>query len=79
MLVVSQFTLVADTKKGNRPGFGTAAGPDDAETLYELYVREISDSGVTVKTGIFGAEMAVSLENDGPVTILLDTQDKTRM
>ena len=74
VLVVSQFTLVADTKKGNRPGFGSAASPDRAELLYELFVQELRDLGINTKTGVFGADMAVSLENDGPVTILLESK-----
>ena len=74
VLVVSQFTLVADTKKGNRPGFGGAAPPDRAERLYERFVQELGDLGITVKTGVFGADMAVSLLNDGPVTILLESK-----
>ena len=74
VMVVPQFTLVADTGKGNRPGFGGAALPENAEPLYELFVREIKDQGIRVKTGIFGADMAVSLLNDGPVTILLESK-----
>ena len=74
ILVVSQFTLVADTSKGNRPGFGGAARPEKAERLYELFIREVSDYGIPVQTGVFGADMAVALENDGPVTILLESR-----
>ena len=74
VLVISQFTLVADTKKGNRPGFGSGAPPDRAERLYERFVKELGDLGVIVKKGIFGADMAVSLLNDGPVTILLESR-----
>ncbi|MCJ7498809.1 D-aminoacyl-tRNA deacylase [bacterium] len=74
VLVISQFTLVADTKKGNRPGFGSGAPPDRAERLYERFVKELGDLGVIVKKGIFGADMAVSLCNDGPVTILLESK-----
>jgi D-tyrosyl-tRNA(Tyr) deacylase len=74
ILVVSQFTLVADTSKGNRPGFGSAAPPERAERLYTCYVEELGALGVVVKTGVFGADMAVSLENNGPVTILLESR-----
>ena len=74
VLVISQFTLVADTRKGNRPGFGSGAPPDRAERLYERFVKELGDLGVIVKKGIFGADMAVSLLNDGPVTILLESK-----
>jgi D-tyrosyl-tRNA(Tyr) deacylase len=71
-LVVSQFTLAAETK-GNRPGFSTAAAPDDGRRLYEHFSREVASHGVRVANGVFGAEMKVSLVNDGPVTIWLDT------
>jgi D-tyrosyl-tRNA(Tyr) deacylase len=70
-LVVSQFTLLADTAKGNRPSFSGAARPEVAEPLYERYVQELRDLGIHVETGAFGARMAVELVNDGPVTILL--------
>ncbi len=73
-LVVSQFTLAADLSRGNRPGFSGAAEPDLARDLYELYCRALGDLGVPVKTGTFAASMAVSLVNDGPVTIWLDTR-----
>jgi D-aminoacyl-tRNA deacylase len=72
-LVVSQFTLLADTAKGNRPSFTAAAAPDDAERLYERVVAELRALGVPVETGEFGAGMEVELVNDGPVTITLDT------
>jgi D-tyrosyl-tRNA(Tyr) deacylase len=72
-LVVSQFTLLADTAKGNRPSFTTAAAPDEAERLYERVVTELRTLGVPVETGEFGASMEVELVNDGPVTIVLDT------
>jgi D-tyrosyl-tRNA(Tyr) deacylase len=71
-LVVSQFTLIAETAKGNRPSFSHAAAPDVAEPLYERFVDELRDLGVPVEQGVFGARMAVELVNDGPVTIVLD-------
>jgi len=70
-LVVSQFTLIADTAKGNRPSFGEAAQPDEAEPLFERFCAALRDLGVPVATGVFGARMAVELVNDGPVTIVL--------
>lgn len=73
VLVVSQFTLAADTSRGNRPGFSGACPPDEAERLYERFVADLAALGLEVATGRFGAEMAVSLVNDGPVTIWLDT------
>ncbi len=72
-LVVSQFTLIADTAKGNRPSFAAAARPELAEPLYERFCSELRALGVAVKTGVFGAKMALELVNDGPVTIVLDT------
>ncbi len=72
-LVVSQFTLAADTRRGMRPSFTDAAPPEPAKTLYEHYIECLRQAGVTVGKGVFGAHMAVLLENDGPVTILLDT------
>lgn len=71
-LVISQFTLAAETK-GNRPGFSTAAAPDEGERLYRAFAAAVAGHGVRVATGVFGADMAVSLVNDGPVTIWLDT------
>ena len=71
-LVVSQFTLLADTTKGNRPSFTDAAPPDEAEPLYEGFCAELRALGVHVEQGVFGAAMAVELLNDGPVTIILD-------
>jgi len=72
-LVVSQFTLAADTSRGNRPGFSTAARPEVGEALYLAFAAALSELGVSVATGQFGADMAVSLINDGPVTIWMDT------
>ena len=76
LLVISQFTLMADTRKGRRPSFTAAAPPELAETLYKYFVRRISETGLKVETGIFGAHMLVSIVNDGPVTIMLDSKDK---
>jgi D-tyrosyl-tRNA(Tyr) deacylase len=72
-LVVSQFTLLADTAKGNRPSFTDAAPPEEAEPLYERFCEALRALGVEVATGVFGARMEVELVNDGPVTIVLDT------
>ncbi len=72
-LVVSQFTLLADTRKGNRPSFSSAAPPDLAEPLYEHFCSELRALGITVETGVFGAKMSVELVNDGPVTIVVET------
>jgi D-tyrosyl-tRNA(Tyr) deacylase len=75
-LVVSQFTLFADTRRGRRPGFTGGAAPELAERLYLRYAEALRGLGVTVATGRFGAEMAVSLVNDGPFTIWLDTVER---
>jgi D-tyrosyl-tRNA(Tyr) deacylase len=75
-LVVSQFTLYADTRRGRRPGFTTAAPPELAERLYLLFMESLRGLDVTVATGRFGAEMAVELVNDGPFTIWLDTAER---
>ena len=72
VLVVSQFTLIGDTTKGNRPSFSEAAPPELAEPLYETLCAALREIGVPVETGVFGARMRVELANDGPVTILLD-------
>ncbi|MGI6065424.1 MAG: D-aminoacyl-tRNA deacylase [Bacillota bacterium] len=74
VLAVSQFTLYADCRKGRRPGFSQAALPKEANLLYEKYVTSLRGMGLNVKTGIFQADMVVSIENDGPVTILLDSK-----
>lgn len=76
VMVVSQFTLAADCRKGRRPSFDDAAPPESAEPLYEQVVREIERAGVRVVTGRFRAMMQVSLVNDGPVTLLLDSKKK---
>lgn len=71
-LVVSQFTLAADTRSGNRPGFSTAARPDEGERLYEYFADQLRAQGIEVAQGRFGADMKVSLVNDGPVTIWME-------
>jgi D-tyrosyl-tRNA(Tyr) deacylase len=71
-LVVSQFTLIAETRKGHRPSFAAAAPPELAEPLYERFCGTLAAAGVTVARGVFGARMRVELVNDGPVTIVLD-------
>jgi D-tyrosyl-tRNA(Tyr) deacylase len=72
-LCVSQFTLYADTRRGLRPSFTDAADPESAERLYALFCEHLAGAGVSVETGRFGARMALSLSNEGPVTILLET------
>lgn len=77
VLVVSQFTLAADTRTGNRPGFSSAEAPARGEALYLAFAQALRDLGLPVQTGRFGADMAVSLVNDGPVTIWMDSADRT--
>ena len=73
VLVISQFTLAADTSRGNRPGFTDAASPAEAERLYERFTDALGSEGVSTERGRFGAEMEVALINDGPVTIWLES------
>lgn len=75
VLSVSQFTLLANTKRGNRPSFGKAEEPQKAKRLYEHFNQLLIDQGLTVQTGQFGADMDVALHNDGPVTIFFDTNE----
>jgi D-tyrosyl-tRNA(Tyr) deacylase len=79
LLVISQFTLLADTRKGRRPSFSTAAPPEKAETLYNYFVMRLKQTGLKVETGEFGAHMMVEIANDGPVTIMLDSAEKASL
>jgi len=74
-LVVSQFTLAADTSRGNRPGFSGACPPEEAKRLYERFSEDLAALGIEVANGRFGADMSVALTNDGPVTIWMDTEN----
>ena len=76
-LVVSQFTLAADTSRGNRPGFSSAAPPEEGARLYEHFAAHLATLGLPVKTGQFGADMKVALLNDGPITIWMDSADRS--
>lgn len=76
ILCISQFTLIADYKKGNRPSFIKAAKPDSAIPLFDYFKNKIAESGLRMQSGIFGADMKVALVNDGPVTIVMDSQTK---
>ncbi|MDP6063234.1 MAG: D-aminoacyl-tRNA deacylase [SAR202 cluster bacterium] len=78
LLVVSQFTLYGETRKGRRPSFTLAAAPDEATRLFDLTVALFEETGLKVETGTFQAHMAVALVNDGPVTLMLDTADRER-
>ncbi len=76
ILIVSQFTLMANTRKGRRPSFSGAASPDQAESLFNLFVKRMRDTGLKVATGQFQQHMLVNIYNDGPVTIMLDSKEK---
>jgi D-tyrosyl-tRNA(Tyr) deacylase len=78
ILIISQFTLLADTRKGRRPSFETAAPPEQAEALVDFFVDRVRDAGLKAETGRFQQHMLVEIHNDGPVTIALDSRDKIR-
>ena len=78
ILVVSQFTLCADVRRGNRPDFTSAERPERAKALYEYFTASLEKNGVSVKRGVFGADMKVSLINDGPVTVMIDSNELKR-
>jgi D-tyrosyl-tRNA(Tyr) deacylase len=78
VLIISQFTLLADTRKGRRPSFETAAPPEQAEALVEFFIDRVRDAGLKVETGRFQQHMLVEIHNDGPVTIAIDSRDKIR-
>ena len=78
LLIVSQFTLYAETRKGRRPSFTQAAGPDEAQRLYQYMIESCQNSGLRVAAGRFQEHMLVSLENDGPVTLMLDSADRSQ-
>jgi D-tyrosyl-tRNA(Tyr) deacylase len=75
VLVISQFTLAASARKGNRPSFDSAEAPERARPIYETFVTKLRETGLSVQTGVFAESMAVSLTNDGPVTILIDSRE----
>jgi len=79
LLVISQFTLLADTRKGRRPSFTSAAPPEKAATLYNLFIMRLKQTGLKVETGEFGAHMMLEIFNDGPVTIMLDSLDRAKV
>lgn len=75
ILVISQFTLYAETKKGNRPSFTNSMKYEDAKEIYQLFIEKIKEEGIDIKTGEFGSDMKVNTINDGPVTIIIDTKE----